>query len=56
MVNKLLEVFTKKICKKLVKKKIRIEIVLKRKGDKLYIRWKGYDNRFNSWVDKKDLI
>ena len=51
----------KKICKKLVKKKKkkkknRIEIVLKRKGDKLYVRWKGYDNRFNSWVDKKDLI
>ena len=23
---------------------------------KLYVKWKGYDNRFNSWVDKKDLI
>ena len=34
----------------------RIERVLKRKGDKLYVRWKGYDNRFNSWIDKKDLI
>ena len=37
----------KKNCKKLVKK-FRIEKVLKRKGDKLYVRWKGYDNRFNS--------
>ena len=35
----------------------RKEKVLKRKGDKLYVKWKGYDNRFNSWIDKKkDLI
>ena len=36
--------------------KFRIEKVLKRKGDKLYVKWKGYDNRFNSWINKKDLI
>ena len=33
-----------------------MEKVLKRKGDKLYTKWKGYDIPFNSWVDKKDLI
>ena len=22
-------------------------------GDKLYVKWKGYDNSFNSWIDKK---
>ena len=27
-----------------------------RKSDKLYVKWKGYDNRFNSWIDKKDLV
>ena len=27
-----------------------------RKGDKLYVTWKGYDNSFNSWIDKKDSI
>ena len=32
-------------------KKFRIENVLKRKGDKLYVKWKGYDNSFNSWID-----
>ena len=37
-------------------KEFRIENVLKRKGDKLYVKWKGYDNRFNSWIDKKDLV
>ena len=26
----------------------RIEKVLKRKGDKLYVKWKGYDSRLNS--------
>ena len=38
------------------KKKFRLEKVLKRKGDKLYVRWKGYDNSLNSWIDKRDLI
>ena len=30
--------------------------VLRKKGDKLYVKWKGYDNSFNSWIDKKDLV
>ena len=34
----------------------RIEKVIKRKGDKLYVKWKGYDNSFNSWIDKKDIV
>ena len=37
-------------------KKIRIEKVIKREGNKLYVRWKEYNNSFNSWIDKKDLI
>ena len=45
----------KKNCKKLVKKKFRIEKIIKRNGDKLYVKWKGYDNSFNSQIDKKDL-
>ena len=38
------------------REKFRIEKLLKRKGDKLYAKWKGYDSHFNSWVVKKDLI
>ena len=34
----------------------RIEKVIKRKGDKLYVKWKGYNNSFNSWIDKKDIV
>ena len=37
-------------------KESRIEKVLKKKGDKLYVKWKGYDNSFNSWIDKKDIV
>ena len=28
---------------------------MKRKGDKFYVKWKGYDNSFNSWIDKKKI-
>ena len=34
----------------------RIERVIKKKGDKLYVKWKGYDNSFNCWTDKKDCV
>ena len=33
----------------------RIEKLIKKKGDKLYVKWKGFDSSFNSWIDKKDL-
>ena len=37
-------------------KQFRIEKVIKRKGDKLYVKCKGYDNSFNSWINKKDIL
>ena len=33
-----------------------VQKVIKRKGDKLYVKWKGYNNSFNSWIDQKDNI
>ena len=33
----------------------RIEKVINKKGDKLYVKWKSYDRSFNSWIDKKDV-
>ena len=53
MVKKLLEDFMKKNCKNTNQQGSRIEKVIKRKGNKLYVKWKGYDNSFNSWVYKK---
>ena len=31
----------------------RLEKVITKKGDKLHVKWKGYDNSFNRWIDKK---
>ena len=56
MVKKLLECFMKKNLQKTNQKEFRIEKVIKRKGNKLYVKSKGYDNSLNSWVDKKDLV
>ena len=47
--------FYKKELQKTTQEKFRIENVLKRKRDKLYVKWKRYDNSFNSWIDKNDL-
>ena len=48
--------FYEKELQKTSQEKFRIEKVIKRKGDKLYVKWKGYDNSFNSWINKKDLV
>ena len=54
--EKIVGIFYEKELQKINQKEFRIEKVLKRKGDKLYVKWKGYDNSFNSWIDKKDLV
>ena len=51
--KKLLERFTKKNRKNTNKREFRVEKAIKIKCDKLYVKWKGYDNSFNSWIDKK---
>ena len=50
------EVLQKKELQKTKKKEFRVEKVIKTKGDKLYVKRKGYDNSFNGWIDKKDLV
>ena len=56
MAKKLLEVFMKKELQTTSQEKFRIEKVIKRKDDKSYVKWKGCDIRFNSWIDKKGLV
>ena len=49
----------RKNCRRLIiikKKKKRIEKVIKRNGNKLYVKLKGYDNSFNSCINKKDIV
>ena len=43
--------FCEKELQKTDQQEFRIGKVIKRKGDKLYVKWKGYDNSFNSWID-----
>ena len=46
--EKFIGTFYEKELQKTNKKEFRVEKVLKRKGDNLYIKCKGYDNSFNS--------
>ena len=48
--------FYKKELQKTNPKEFRVERVIKKKGDKSYVKWKGYGNSFSSWIDKKDFI
>ena len=32
-----------------------IEKVLKTKGNQMYVKWRGYSNNFNSWINKSDI-
>ena len=48
--------FYEKELQKTNRKEFRTEKVSKRKGDKLYVKWKGYDNRFNSLINKNHLL
>ena len=41
----------KKNCKKANQEELRIEKVIKRKGDKVYVKWKEDDHSFNNWID-----
>ena len=58
MVKKLLELFMKKPWKKQVNKnkKTRIENLIKKNENKLYVKWRDYDNSFNNRIDIKDIV
>ena len=56
MVLKLLGTLYEKELQKTNQQEFRIEKEMKNKGYKLYVKWKGYDSSFNSWIDKKDLV
>ena len=48
--------FYQKEMQKANQREFRVEKVIKRKDDKLYVKWKDYDSSFNSWIDKKDVV
>ena len=47
--------FYEKELQKTSQEKFRIEKKIKIKSDEFYVKWKGYDNSFNSWINEKDL-
>ena len=49
-------VFYEKDLQKTNQREFKIEKATKRKGDKLYVKWRGYDNSFNSWIDEKYIV
>ena len=37
-------------------KEFRVEKVINRRGDKVYVKWKHHNIYFNNWTNKKDII
>ena len=33
-----------------------IEKILKTNKDKMYVKWRGHSNNFNSWIDKNAIM
>ena len=48
--DKIIGTFYEKELQKANQQEFRVEKVIKKKGDKLYVKCKGYDSSFNSWI------
>ena len=48
--------FYEKELQKTTQEMFRIEKVLKRKGNKALVKWLGYPDNFNSWVDNSEVV
>ena len=48
--EEIFEIFYEKELQKTNQQEFRIEKVIKIKDDKLYVKWKGYNKSFNSWI------
>ncbi|GFT84276.1 chromo domain-containing protein [Trichonephila clavipes] len=38
------------------KKVYKIEKILKKKGNRLFVKWLGYSDDFNSWIDQSHIL
>ena len=50
------QTFYEKELQKTNQQEFRIEKVIHRKRNKLYVKWKDYYNSFNSCIDKNDIV
>ena len=53
MKKTLMEFFAKKKCKKTNQNEFSIGKITQKKDDNFYVKWKGYNNSFSNWIDKK---
>ena len=51
--EEIIETFYENELQRTNQEEFRIQKVIKEKCDKLYVKWKGYDNSFNILIDKK---
>ena len=49
-------IFYEKELQKTNQEEFRTEKIIKIKGNKQYVKWKDYDNSYNSCIDKKDIV
>ena len=54
--EKVIGTFYEKELQKTNQEEFRIEKVIKKNENKLYVKWKRYNNSFNSWIAEKDLV
>ena len=54
--EEIIATFYEKELQKTNQEELRIEKVIKRKVNKIYVKWKEYNNSFNSWIDKTSLV
>ena len=54
--DEIIETFYEKELQNTNQQEFRIEKVIKRRGNKLHVKWKGYDSSLNSWIDKNYSI
>ena len=56
MERKFKDRFMNRSCKKTSQDTFRIEKVLMREGDRSLVKWMGYNDSFNSWIDTKSIV
>ena len=56
VINDVNKTFYKKQLQETNQKEFRIIKLITKKGDNLYVKWKGYNNLINSWIDKKNIM
>ena len=52
----IIRTFYEKESRKTNQEEFKIEKVIKKTRNKLYVKWRRYDNSFNGWIDKRNLV